>query len=266
MWMLNLVASNALSQLQVAQAVNTAARQGMTVGAGVGAATGVLATTSITKPNWITAAIQGPFRLMNAPAYYGLGGKAADDRLKVLELAASTANEAQNNWWRGLQEKALRIDGIEIKLAEDYISALKESFTGAALAVGPPASPPASASAVAEAVQPTVRMLNPHPPSFCTLGSFIDPFNERYTCIVLNDQGRYLLCAVLVIAVTASGVMLLMYVIRLAIRLSLRAKRAFLRMASEERLADQKQALQRDFTQPSMNRDFEQPSPMTELR
>jgi hypothetical protein len=119
-----------------------------------------------------------------------------------------------------LETKALKFDALELKLSEEFISTLKSGFAGLA-------SNPSGMAAQ--------WMTNPCPPSLCTFGEFIDPFGDRYTCIVLNDTSRRALVCVLVIVAGLCGSILLMFVLRRSVRYSLRALRAMKRLVSEER-------------------------------
>ena len=103
-------ALNVLHKIQVAQAVTTAASASFSAGATAGAAAGLAAGAGVSNPRIVPFVISLPLRIMNAPFYYLLGGHSADQRLKVLELAAANMNEAQTRWLRTLQEKSLQFD------------------------------------------------------------------------------------------------------------------------------------------------------------
>jgi hypothetical protein len=98
-----------IRRVEVAQKVTTAASTAFTVGASAGAAAGAAAAIGLAKPGLVSFVISAPFKIINAPFYYLLGGHASDKRLKVLEIAASNMKEAQTPWFKALEDKVLII-------------------------------------------------------------------------------------------------------------------------------------------------------------
>lgn len=114
---------------------------------------------------------------------------------------------SQTAWLSTLQQKVLRFDGLELRLSEAYIKSLKDSFAGLA---------------TTSSGEGRIRFTNPSPPSFCSVAEFVDPFDESYTCIVLNHNAKRMVCSVLLIVASVSGTILAMYVLRRTIRYGLR--------------------------------------------
>lgn len=237
---LTLLTMEVVRRAELAQRVTTAANTAFSVGASAGAAAGTAAGIGLAKPGLATSVITLPFKIINAPFYYLLGGHASDKRLKVLELAASNMNEAQNRWYKTLEEKVLRFDGLEVRLSEDFIKALKIQFDGLA---------------TTSSGQGRIQLRNPCPPSLCTFGEFVDPFDERYTCIVLNDTGRKVVTVGLLIISCVCGTILIIFLFRRAVRYSLRAKRAILRLLADEHYRENNSHIERQYVLPAPNND-----------
>ena len=125
-------------------------------GAAAGAVAGVSAGVAVARPSLFGNILSLPFKAINAPFYYWLGGHDNDQRVRGLEAALREAGEAQNEWLRVLADKALSFDGIQIKLSQDYLDAIKRHLASAG---GP--SP--------EAVDLALKV-NPLPPSLCSIG------------------------------------------------------------------------------------------------
>ena len=104
-------------------------------------------------------------------------------------------------------------------MSNDYLSRLKEHFAGLA---------------TSSSGEGRISIPNPCPPSLCTLGEFVDPFEQRYTLIVLNDTGRQLLTVSLVLVSFACGTFLLLFLLRGAVRHSSRALQGLKDLVHEE--------------------------------
>ncbi len=233
-------------RVELAQRVTTAASTAFNVGASAGAAAGTAAGIGLAKPGLVTSVIRFPFKIINAPFYFLLGGHASDQRLKVLELAASNMNEAQTRWFKTLEDKVLRFDGLEVRLSEEFIKALKVQFTGLA---------------TTSSGQGRIQLNNPCPPSLCTIGEFVDPFNERYTCIVINDTGRKVVMVGLVIISCLCVTTLILFVFRRAVRYSLRASRAMKRILADEHSREDNAHMKRQYVLPVPNNESSSISP-----
>jgi hypothetical protein len=233
-----------LNQLEVNRQVSTVANGAFNAGSAVGAVGGAVAGAVAANPGAAPNMLSLPLRALNAPFYYLLGGHAADQRIRVLELAAEQHDALRQTWFDAMRTKALQFDGLELKLSESYISILKSGFAGlasapsgaiAAVAGGSATPTGAAAAQLSAAGAGQILMGNPCPPSLCLLGEFIDPFGARYTCVVFNDVGRRLVTSVLVVTACWCGGVLLLIVLRMSVRYSLRAFRAMSRLVSEER-------------------------------
>ena len=235
-----LLTMDVIRRAELAQRVTTAASAAFNVGASAGAAAGTAAGIGLSKPGLIPTVIRLPFKVINAPFYSLLGGHASDQRLKGLELAASNINEAQSLWFQTLEEKVLIFDGLEVKLSEDFIQALKVQFDGLAT----------TSSGLG-----SIQLKNPCPPSLCTCGSFIDPFNERYTCIVLNDTGRRFVTVGLVTISCVCAIILIVFLFRGAVRYSARASRAMKRILADDNYGEERIALKRQYVLSPPNND-----------
>ena len=160
-------------------------------------------------------------------------------------------NEAQTRWFRTLEEKVLRFDGLEVRLSEEFINLLKAQFADVA---------------TTSSGQGRLQLKNPFPPSFCTLGEFVDPFNERYTCIVLNDTGRRVVTVGLVIISGVCAIILIVFLFRRAVRYSLRASRTMKRMLANEIYRQDNAHIEHQYVLPSPNNSSNPPSSTEDRR
>lgn len=205
-----LASLQAYNGILTATAVQTAA----SVAAGTGAVAGAAGAAAASNPRTAVWLLQQPLRLLNAPFYYLLGGAEASRRLRTLELANSTLAEAQNNFISDISGKKLVFDALKVCLSEEYIEAIKNelSTNGGSL-----------------------NLTNPATPSLCSIAKFVDPFNEQYTVIVLNELGDKLLVIVCVSAVIGSGLVLLIYMFRRIIRYGLKGYKIAKKIVLEEK-------------------------------
>lgn len=216
-----LISVNAHNHLLSAAAVRSATAVASTTGAAAGAA----AAAAASNPRGALNVLTIPLRVINAPFYYLLGGYAADRRLRTLELADSTLQEAQQQFIEQLREKNLTFDALKISLSDEYIGKIRAKLNagGGALNFG-----------------------NPVEPSLCSVGSFTDPFQETYTIIVLNELGQKILIGVFITVAVGSFIYLLIYVFRRSVRYGLRAYKAAKKIVLEERMRDDQHLLRQN--------------------
>ena len=202
------------------QRLETAKKVAVAIARAQGGAAGLVAGAALAKPNLLGKVISLPLGTFYYPIYCLSGQREANQRLKVLELVAANASQAHADWWKGLKGNVLTFDGLEVRLSENYLSILKDALGGGASTSSTPAR---------------VLANNPIPPSLCTIAELVDPFNERYTMIVLNDTARMTVYCVCMVAILVSGVYLLIKVFRLSVKGSLFLERHIRRVIREEK-------------------------------
>lgn len=185
------------------------------------------------RPSVLGAVARVPLRIIHSPFYYLLGGHATDQRLKVLELAASTANDTQKECLRLLKERVLKFDALELRFSEEYINLIKERFTGIAT------------SSSGEGI---VTLTNPISPSFCTIVELVDPWGGKYYGLFLNEKAKIMLKTGLTLVLVVVGAVVLCYLTRLTIRWTLKGLKKWDSLVAEEKLVIEKQQQDRDFT------------------
>lgn len=197
---LGMLASVAVySSMQTAQAAAAA----YTFGALTGAAGGGIVAAAVARPSWARAVLAFLFQAISAPFYYLGGDHAQAQRFRVLEETSRELASAAVAYIEKLKNESVSFPPFRITYSAEYLAALETQLQSGTGLISNPIKP------------------------FCTAIQHLkDPFDNTYTVIMLDPQGRKGVMFVTAVVAIGTTYYLVRYLIKIIIRYSIRGTKA----------------------------------------